>query len=40
MNRIQKLNAIQNEAVDALEKANFNGTLKMATGTGNIFFFL
>ena len=40
MDRIKKLNAIQDEAVDALEEADWNGATKLATGVGNIFFFL
>lgn len=34
MDRIKKLNAIQDKAVDALEKNDFVGTLKLATGVG------
>lgn len=34
LDRIEKLNAIQDEAVNALKKDNYVGTLKLATGVG------
>lgn len=40
MDRIKKLNAIQDKAVDALEEADWNASILACTGYGNIFFFL